>query len=476
VAGDRLLAVARDATFVFALPELQRLATLPAATYAMLDRDGSIVLADGAALRRYQLDGTFAMIRAGESQPLTRLGDGSLATGMELIGASATRGFAPGIAAELIAPLDATHVITGGFDRVLRIARLDVGRPLAVLDAAGATEQLIASPSGTRTVSLARDGAIELWDTGRLREPRTIAELAAPIQRIVVGRSGIAAWLHSMAGNTVAVLDSTNARVGLVPGWPVGYRPGGDELVVNDGGRLFVYAARDASQLRVLDDPSAIQTAAFSSSGALLATASAGQVTLRDARTWQVIRSLAIPRSDATAIAIDDAGHVIIGHGDGAMERYDATTGPTGARLAGHGAHVEDMALRGDRLVTISWDRTTRAWDIGSGASRGVLLPSSGHSLALSPSGRWLATVDGSPVVNLWDAERGALVEQVAAARPLDAAAFLGEDQLVVGGGDGRLEQIELGERDVDTRELARLAGAMGWQLVDGRVAWRRVD
>jgi len=379
VSGDRLLAITPTATLVWNLPDLTSITSQPAATYALFDREGGVVMADRDALQRVSLaDGSRVVLRPGESQPLTRLRDGSLASGIELVDVAAhtTHELAPDVASELVAALDANHVITGGFDRMIRIVRLDLARPLVALEAANAIEDLIPNAAGTRVVSIGRNGAIELWDTGHLREPVIAAELAAPIQRIVVGRSGTATWLHSTDGNHVAILDATYRRVGLVPGWPVGYRPGGDELLVNEGGKLYVYAASTGALVHVVSDAAGIQTAAFSSSGAVLATSSSGRITLRDAVTWVVLGDFDTHRDDVTALALDDAGHLVTGHGDGGLRIWDTRTHASIGKLDGHSAHVEDIALRGGRLVTTSWDRTTRAWIIPSGSPRGTLLPS----------------------------------------------------------------------------------------------------
>jgi WD40 repeat protein len=257
-----------------------------------------------------------------------------------------------------------------------------------------------------------------------------------------------------------------------VEGWPVGYRPGGDELAVNNGGRLFIY--RDGAELHVVTDASPIQTAAFSSSGAVLATSATSHVTLRDPLTWKTIGDVVTHRDDVTAIALDDAGHLVTGYGDGTLQLWDTRTGTAGAILAGHSAHIDDVAIRGDRLLTRSWDGSTRAWDLATGASRGVVLPSVGDGVAIAPSGRYLATVDRSALVSVWDADAGRLLEQFPASSALDSVAFTDDDHVVVGGTAGTIELIDLGERERTTAEIVRLANTMGWHLADGRIVDRR--
>jgi eukaryotic-like serine/threonine-protein kinase len=469
--GQRLLGLTPTATIVWTLPDLARVASLPAAVYARLDRDGGVVLADEDSLRRYTLTGSSVILRAGESQPLFRLHDGSLATGQELIDVT-THALAPDVASQRVASLDTTHVITGGFDRVLRIAKLDLPRALVTLDTADAIGALVTNATGTRAITVERNGVIELWDTGHLRDPVVVSTLEAPIDRIVTGHDRIAVWLHGATGNQVAMFDAGHARVSLVEGWPVGYRPGGDELAVNNGGRLFIY--RDGAELQVVTDTSPIQAAAFSSSGAVLATSATSHITLRDPLTWKTIGDVVTHRDDVTALALDDAGHLVTGYDDGTLQLWDTRTGTAGAMLTGHSAHIDDVAIRGDRLLTRSWDGSTRAWDLATGAARGVVLPSIGHGVAIAPSGRYLATVDRSALVSVWDADEGRLLEQRPASSALDSVAFTDDDHVVVGGAAGIMELIDLGERERTTAEIVRLANAMGWHLVDGRIVDRR--
>jgi eukaryotic-like serine/threonine-protein kinase len=469
--GQRLLGRTPSATIVWTLPELARAVSLPPAVYAKLDRDGSVVLADAAALRRYPVAGSSIVLRAGESQPLVRLRDGSLATGQELIDGT-PHPLAPEVASQGVASLDAAHLVTGGFDRVLRIVKLELPRALVALDTADAIEELVTNATGTRAVTVERNGVIELWDSGHLRDPVVVATVEEPIERLVTGRDRIAAWLHGATGSHVAMFDAARARVGLVEGWPVGYRPGGTELAVNNGGRLFIY--RDGAELHVVTDTSAIQAAAFSSSGAVLATSATNHVTLRDPLTWKIIGDVVTHRDDVTAIALDDGGHLVTGHGDGSLQLWDTRTGTAGAMLAGHSAHIDDVAIRGDRLMTRSWDGSTRAWDLPTGAPRGVVLPSVGQGVALAPSGRYLATVDRSALVSVWDADAGRLLAQIPASTALDSIAFTDEDHVVVGGAAGTMELIDLGERERTTADIVRLATTMGWHLFDERIVDRR--
>lgn len=407
---DRVLAVTPTRSLVYQSGTL--VATLPGATYGKLDRDGSIVLADPDALARYALDGTKTVLRHGESQPLVRLADGTLATGTELIGRTP---LPAGVASQRIAQLDPEHVVTGGFDREIRIAKLGLPKPLAILDAGDAVDDLLARAD--RVVAVTHGGRVFLWDASKLPEPTPIAELEHPIERIVTNGTATAAWVH---GDTFHIVIGGRT----IAGWPVGFR--GDDLVVNDDGKLSVGD-------QVIGDASTIQAAAFSKE--LLATAAAGIVTLRIGA--KIVRSFDTHRTDITALAIDQT-HVAIGHADGTIEVW---TGETKRVFGGHSAHVESMTIRGNRLISSSWDRSTRAWDLETGAGKTLI---SGQGLAVSPSGQWLATIDQSQLVSIWDATEGRLLEQLPASSSLEAVTFTDDDHVIVGGATGTLEKLSL--------------------------------
>ncbi|MFT3692048.1 MAG: serine/threonine-protein kinase [Kofleriaceae bacterium] len=409
---DRILAVTPTRSIVYQAG--QRSVTLPGATYGKLDRDGTVVLADSDALARFAADGTRTLIRHGESQPLVRFPDGTLASGTEIVGGAE---LPPAVQSQLIAQLDATHVITSGFDREIRIAKLGLPRPVAILDAGDAVDDLLVS--GTRAVSIGHGGHVALWDVSNLREPQPVAELHHPIERLVSNGKAIAAWVHA---------DQFHTIIGNrdLPGWPVGFR--GDEPCMNDGGKLYLGN-------EVIRDAAPIQAAAFS--GDMLATAAAGVITIRVGAN--VLRTFDTHRTDITALAIDET-HVAIGHEDGSIELW---TDGTKRSLDGHSAHVESLTIRGHRLFGASWDRSTRAWDLTTGTAQ-TLMPSEAHSLSVSPSGALLATVDDSQLVSIWDAAEGRLLEQLPATSSLDSVAFVDDDHVVVGGTTGLLETLAI--------------------------------
>jgi WD40 repeat protein len=107
---------------------------------------------------------------------------------------------------------------------------------------------------------------------------------------------------------------------------------------------------------------------------------------------------------DIWELALDDRDHVIIGFRDGTLQIWDASrAGPAAADArseiagnlvatsTGHTALVSILEIRGDTLLSISWDRTLRRWAFPSGEPLGRVLKSFDDA-AISPSGQWITS------------------------------------------------------------------------------------
>jgi WD40 repeat protein len=223
------------------------------------------------------------------------------------------------------------------------------------------------------------------------------------------------------------------------------FRPGGDEVITDQEGRLIVSSSRDGRTLREVTAAQPIYQVAFSSSGARVATSSDRHVDLRDAETWQILAGFDAG-TDITALALDELDRVVTGHGDGAIRIWEARTGRLLQLLTGHAAHVSDLELRGATLVTGSWDLTTRVWSFPSGEPLTTLTSAAQliHSVAMSPDGHLFAIADGSAVVKVRDAERGRLLEQIPTTGEAVGLVFADDGHVVVAGANGRVELVEL--------------------------------
>lgn len=157
-----------------------------------------------------------------------------------------------------------------------------------------------------------------------------------------------------------------------------------------------------------------VRAIAFSPDGARVVTTNrAGFVTLRDAATGEVLRSMRDRATDMFAAAFTrDGARVLVGGAWGELTAWDAATGePVGSWMAHQDGVTRVGVLPDGRVVSAGYDRALRVWSARGGEP---LLALEGgheraiHALALSRDGALAATggSDGRAVV--WDLQAGA--------------------------------------------------------------------
>ncbi|CDF38040.1 WD40-repeat containing protein [Chondrus crispus] len=140
-------------------------------------------------------------------------------------------------------------------------------------------------------------------------------------------------------------------------------------------------------------------------------------------RVWstserKVLRRFRGPRSGVHCVAMSGDGRrvVVSGSFDKSVRVWDVETGAqVGEALVGHMGWVHSVAMSGDgrRVVSGSFDRSVRVWDVETGAQVGEALV--GHtdvvwSVAMSGDGRRVVSGSIDKSVRVWDVETGAQV------------------------------------------------------------------
>jgi WD40 repeat protein len=165
---------------------------------------------------------------------------------------------------------------------------------------------------------------------------------------------------------------------------------------------------------------------AYSPDGTLLAAAdggfdSPGNITLRDASNGRLLRMFSGHKNGVSSVGFSPDGKTLVsGSWDKTIKLWDVATGKLTATLFGHRS-VPRVAFApdGKTVASVSEDRTVRLWDVATGRTRAVL---EGHSarafcIAYSPDGKWIATGAGvfdddrdqtaAGEIILWDAANG---------------------------------------------------------------------
>ncbi len=119
------------------------------------------------------------------------------------------------------------------------------------------------------------------------------------------------------------------------------------------------------------------------------------------------------------------------------------------SRLAGHGAVPWYLVFSNDgkELVSASYDRTIRIWDVATGTTRATLR---GHEerirrVRLSPDGQTLASGSYDGTIRFWDLPSAAHLKTLTANGPVLALAWKPDGSTIVSGGCGRAPRSGVG-------------------------------
>ena len=449
--GKHLLAIGDKEAAVWALPDLTDRVALPQLWWGRLDRDGGVVFATDAVVQRFVLTAPDKPIDIwrGDSQPIVRLAGDELASANMLVdlAGNTTRTLVPDSAMNVTASIDATHLITGGFDAAIRIWDLDRNaQPIAVLEPAEGAQTFEVDPTHARVASISWHGIVELWDVTKLRTPRVLARLGTPISYLGAHGEHVAAWLSN---ETVAILTQPPT---IISGWLTAVTA--DLVIVDAHGQLTGYGF-DGAQRTAITDATPIANAGLSPRG-LLATNASGRITIHDTTTGSIVGGFDTKLADVAIVAIDDAGHVVTGQEDGAVRVWDVATGVS-RELPDHGTHVASLDIRGDRVFAGGWDQAVRGWELSSGRSLGVILTRVRDTVALSPDGRSFATTERAGFVDIWD-DAGRLLERLPTSGPAHGVAWIDDTHVASGGQAGVLEVFDISAPARSDDDIARLS------------------
>jgi WD40 repeat protein len=279
-----------------------------------------------------------------------------------------------------------------------------------------------------RVLAAAFEGAVAVWETAALAEPRWIT---VPDPEPAVALSPDGRLLYVGTPTSIAVFEVATGgqlRRAALPGAELELSPDGTRLAVADGADVvLVNAATLFEQNRLSGHSDAIRDLRFSHDGALLASASADTT----AATWDVASGARLQVLEAhsgvvegLAFTPDDQSLYTAGL-DRLVLTWDLTGRQRFLRKLDVSADVKDHfgwvlpAPDGDVVAFVSFeDGTMRFFDLVSGRTSAPV--AAGHGawgIALwRPDGERLSTTGEDGVVRVWD-KTGELIAERQVAR-----------------------------------------------------------
>ncbi|CEQ40342.1 SPOSA6832_01966, partial [Sporobolomyces salmonicolor] len=180
-----------------------------------------------------------------------------------------------------------------------------------------------------------------------------------------------------------------------------------------DDGKVKIWNATSGFCFVTFEDhSSAVSAVEFAKQGQVVFSASLdGTVRAFDLIRYRNFRTFTTPAPvQFNSLAVDPSGEIVCagGTGDGfEIYMWSTQTGKLIDVLAGHEGPVSALAFSplGDKLVSASWDKSIRVWDVYGRSSAVEPFRLNGDALALAfrPDGREVAvsTLDGQ--IALWD-------------------------------------------------------------------------
>jgi RNA polymerase sigma factor (sigma-70 family) len=282
------------------------------------------------------------------------------------------------------------------------------------------------SPDG-KTLALASDWVLGLWDVATGREVRRLADHTASFESVAFAPDGKTVAAACYAGvrlwevSTGRELRQYRGIEGAV--WGLAFSPDGKTLTArsDDNKGKYVILLWDVTTgeplRRLTGHDDAIQSIAFSPNGEMLASSGND----RTVRLWQVATGRELHRLQGAklegsagwiwSVAFSPDGKLLASvHGDETIHDWDPRTGKQVRQFEARQCSSAAFSADGKILVTGGWDGSVRLWEVATGKEMRKMVGRGEPNacwVALSPDGKRVVSWDSTNTVRLWDTATG---------------------------------------------------------------------
>lgn len=314
---------------------------------------------------------------------------------------------------------DGRYLVTGAVDFTAIVWDLQTGRQARRLTGhSGVVNVAIFTPDGQRVLTGSNDGTVIVWDWQTGAPLLTFNEHGASVNGLDVTPDGTAVLSGSRNGRVLY----WNLNTGQVIA----------DLSASPGALNDLQISPDGSQ-------------------AVIAKAQSGMMLWDLARATPIRAFVGRAQEARTVAFVANGRYVVSGTLDGEVQIWSTATGLLEDRLLGHTSEVLGVAVStdGKLAVSSSRDATLRVWNIGNPGLIDTRLAHTNRVTALvqKPNALYSVGVDGALVAQPTQGEQRRL--ELSGQPVLTLAVDEREAFAIVGGREGRLEQINLTDGSV---------------------------
>ena len=343
---------------------------------------------------------------------------------------------------------DSKTLATGSADRSVRLWNVATRKQSGVLQESktppevyGAAPAILAvawSPDGNNVATASDDGEVSIYSLsppGPLRSWSAHADAAAALAWSPDGKMLVTGGYDKLVKIWNPATGELVRSLGGHTSWVLALAFSFDGQTLASGSydrSIRLWNVADGQQRRTLAGHTAtVRSLAFSHNDKLLASGSSDNtVRLWDPASGQQQASLAGHQRAVRSVAFSADDRLLASGGeDQAIKLWNVDSHELGGTLTGHTDMVSAVAFAQETLVSTSWDRSVRVWDVAALESRDKLAagPTAVVALAVAPDGSRLLTAGADQSLSLW---KSRVIEEppAVALDPKGAAAGIRDD------------------------------------------------
>ncbi len=315
---------------------------------------------------------------------------------------------------------DAKHIISGSFDKTIKVWDLESGKDILTLSGhADWVSSVTITPDAKNIISGSSDKTIKVWDSESGKEIRTLSGHGGMVSSVAVTPDA----KHIVSGSSDKTIKVWDLESGKQIRTLQGHTSWVYSVAVTQDVKHIISGSSDKT-IKVWDLESGAQIHTFKGHAGLVYSVAVTQdskhiisgssdktIKVWDLEFGKQIRTLQGHTSWVYSVAVtQDASHIISGSYDKTIKVWDLESGEQIRTLQGHDGLVTSVVITDEKyLISGSDDKTIKVWDLEAGEQNRAFKGHAGlvNSVAVTHDARYLISGSYDKTIKVWDLESG---------------------------------------------------------------------